>query len=166
MKFTDGYWQLRAGLTRLRPAEVESVQAGERDLTVFAPVRRIERRGDTLNQPMFTVTFSSPARGVIGVRIARHVGGLPAHPSYRLNTDDEHPVKVEVGATEARLTSGELSVVIALEGPWDVRFEQDGKPLTNSGERSVGLITDADGKHYVHEQLALGVGETIAIEPR
>ena len=161
MKFTDGYWQLRAGLTRLRPAEVESVQAGERDLTVFAPARRIERRGDTLNQPLFTVTFSSPARGVIGVRIARHLGGLPARPSYRLNTDDEHPVKVEVGATEARLTSGELSVVIALEGPWDVRFEQDGKPLTNSGERSVGLITDADGKHYVHEQLALGVGETI-----
>jgi alpha-D-xyloside xylohydrolase len=98
---------------------------------------------------------------VIGVRIAHHLGGLPAHPSYQLNTDYEHPVKVEVGAAEARLTSGELSVVIALDGPWDVRFEQDGKPLTNSGERSIGLITDADGKHYVHEQLALGVGETI-----
>ena len=161
MKFTDGYWQLRAGLTRLRPAEVESVQAGERELTVFAPAKRIERRGDTLNQPMFTVTFSSPAPGVIGVRIAHHLGGLPAHPSYRLTTDDEHPVKVEVGAAEARLTSGELSVVIALDGPWDVRFEQDGKPLTNSGARSVGLVTDADGRHFLHEQLALGVGETV-----
>jgi alpha-D-xyloside xylohydrolase len=161
MKFTDGYWQLRAGLTRLRPAEVESVQAGERELTVFAPAKRIERRGDTLNQPMFTVTFSSPAPRVIGVRIAHHLGGLPAHPSYRLTTDDEHPVKVEVGAAEARLTSGELSVVIALDGPWDVRFEQDGKPLTNSGARSVGLVTDADGRHFLHEQLALGVGETV-----
>ncbi|WP_432876549.1 alpha-xylosidase [Kribbella sp. CA-245084] len=161
MKFSDGYWQLREGLTRLRPAEVESVQVGERELTVFAPAKRIERRGDTLNQPMFTVTFSSPSRGVIGVRIGHHLGGLPARPTYRLNADEDHPVKVDVGAAEARLTSGELSVVIALEGPWDVRFEQDGKPLTNSAARSVGLITDADGKHYVHEQLALGVGETI-----
>jgi alpha-D-xyloside xylohydrolase len=110
---------------------------------------------------MFTVTFSSPARGVIGVRIAHHLGGLPARPSYRLNTDDDHPVKVDVGAAEARLTSGELSVVVRLDGPWDVRFEQDGRPLTNSGTRSIGLITDADGKHYLHEQLALGVGETI-----
>ncbi|GAA1122010.1 alpha-xylosidase [Kribbella jejuensis] len=161
MKFTDGYWQLRPGLTRLRPAEIESVEAGERELVVFAPARRIERRGDTLNQPQFTMTFSSPARGVIGVHIGHHLGGRPAHPSYRLNTGTEHPVKVEVGAAEARLTSGELSVVIALEGPWDVRFEQDGRPLTNSGERSVGLITDAEGNHYLHEQLALGVGETI-----
>ncbi|MEU4293458.1 alpha-xylosidase [Kribbella sp. NPDC026596] len=161
MKFTDGYWQLRAGLERLRPAEVESVVAGERELTVFAPAKRIERRGDTLNQPMFTVTFSSPTRGVIGVRIAHHLGGLPARPTYQLDTDDDHPVKVDVGAAEARLTSGELSVVVQLEGPWDVRFEQDGRPLTNSGARSVGLITDAGGKHYLHEQLALGVGETI-----
>ncbi|MEU4192409.1 alpha-xylosidase [Kribbella sp. NPDC026611] len=161
MKFTDGYWQLRAGRSRLRPAEIESVLVGERELTVFAPARRVERRGDSLNQPMFTVTFSSPARGVIGVRIAHHLGGLPAHPAYELVVDDDHPVKVEAGATEARLTSGELSVVVGLDGPWDVRFEQDGQPLTNSGERSVGLITDADGKHYLHEQLALGVGETI-----
>ncbi|GAA3100841.1 alpha-glucosidase (family GH31 glycosyl hydrolase) [Kribbella aluminosa] len=128
---------------------------------MYAPARRIERRGDTLNQPLFTITFGSPARGVIGVRIAHHVGGAPARPAYRLNTDDQHPVKVEVGPAEARLTSGELSVVVGLDGAWDVRFEQDGRELTNSGERSVGLVTDADGRRYVHEQLALGVGETI-----
>ncbi|MBP2352132.1 hypothetical protein JOF29_003215 [Kribbella aluminosa] len=28
MKFTDGYWQLRPGFARLRPAAVESVEAG------------------------------------------------------------------------------------------------------------------------------------------
>src|SRR4051794_3688714 len=161
MKFSDGYWQLRPGLTRLRPAEVESVAAGERELTVFAPAQRIERRGDTLNQPPFTVTFSSPAPGVIGVRIAHHLGGLPAHPSFQLNTEDDHPVKVEVGSDEARLTSGDLSVVISLDGPWDVRFEENGRAVTNSGKGSIGLITDQDGKHYLHEQLAVGVGETI-----
>ncbi|TCO42272.1 alpha-D-xyloside xylohydrolase [Kribbella antiqua] len=161
MKFSDGFWQLRSGLARLRPAEVESVEAGERELTVFAPAKRIERRGDTLNQPVFTIRFTSPAPGVIGVRIAHHLGGLPARPSYQLNTYDEHPVKVEVDAVEARLTSGELTAIISLDGPWSVRFEQDGRALTNSDARSVGFITDQDGRTYVHEQLALGVGETI-----
>jgi alpha-D-xyloside xylohydrolase len=161
VKFSDGFWQLRAGLARLRPAEVESVEAGERELTVFAPAKRIERRGDTLNQPVFTIRFTSPACGVIGVRIAHHLGGLPARPSYQLNTYDEHPVKVEVDAVEARLTSGELTAIISLDGPWSVRFEQDGQALTNSDARSVGFITDQDGRTYVHEQLALGVGETI-----
>jgi alpha-D-xyloside xylohydrolase len=161
VKFSDGFWQLRSGLARLRPAEVESVEAGERELTVFAPAKRIERRGDTLNQPMFTIRFTSPAPGVIGVRIAHHLGGLPARPSYELNESDEHPVKVEVDAVEARLASGELTAIINLDGPWSVRFEQDGRALTNSDARSVGLITDQDGRHYVHEQLALGVGETI-----
>ena len=110
MKFTDGYWQLRDGMSRLRPAEVESVEAGERELTVFAPAKRIERRGDTLNQPMFTITFTSPApwRDRSPDRSPCRWTGR-GRPSYRLNTDDEHPVKVEIGVPpRRRLTSGEL----------------------------------------------------------
>ncbi|TWD82387.1 alpha-D-xyloside xylohydrolase [Kribbella amoyensis] len=161
MKFTDGHWQLRTGLTRLRPAEVESVEAGDRSLTVYAPAKRIAHRGDTLNQPLFTITFDSPAAGIIGVHVSHHRGGLPPHPRYALNRGDEHPVKVEVEAGTARLTSGELTAVVALTGPWDVRFERDGRAITGSGAGSIGLITAADGRTYLHEQLALGVGETV-----
>lgn len=161
MKFTDGYWQLRRGLTRLRPAGVESVEAGDRTLTVFAPAKTIAGRGDTLNQPLFTVTFNSPAPDVIGVRIEHHTGGQPKRPAFALTTETDHPIKVEVAADTARLTSGELSVVVSLDGPWDVRFERDGRLLTGSDARSIGLLTDPNGRRYLHEQLALGVGETV-----
>jgi len=161
MKFTDGYWQLRPGVSRLSPAGVESVEAGERSLTAFAPAQRIDKRGDTLNQPLFTVTLDAPAEGVIGVRIVHHAGGLPARPAFELQTDDVHPVKVEVDDTAARLTSGDLTAVLSLDGPWDLRFEDSRGELTGSGARSVGLITDAEGRQYLHEQLALGVGESI-----
>lgn len=161
MKFTDGYWQLRPGVTRLSPAGVESVEAGERSVTAFAPARRIDRRGDTLNQPLFTITLDAPAEGVIGVRIVHHAGGVPARPAFELETDDLHPVKVEVDETTARLTSGDLTAVLALDGPWDLRFEDGRGELTGSGARSVGLITDSEGRQYLHEQLSLGVGESI-----
>ncbi|MFC0624170.1 alpha-xylosidase [Kribbella deserti] len=161
MKFTDGYWQIRPGLTRLRPAGVESVDAGERELTVFAPAKKITDRGDTLNQPLFTITFTSPAPDVIGVRIEHHVGGVPARPSFALSQGDEHPVKVEVDPQTARLTTGDLTVVVALDGPWNVTFERDGRYLTGSDARSVGLLTDPEGRRFLHEQLALGVGETV-----
>jgi alpha-D-xyloside xylohydrolase len=161
MKFTDGYWQLRPGLTRLRPAAVESIAATERSLVVYAPAKQIVGRGDTLNQPLFTVTVSSPAADVIGVKIEHHTGGVPPRPAFELATGDDHPVKVEIGQETARLTSGDLAAVVRLDGPWDLRFERDGKPLTGSSARSIGLITDQQGRQYLHEQLALGVGETV-----
>ncbi|MDX6259805.1 MAG: alpha-D-xyloside xylohydrolase [Kribbellaceae bacterium] len=161
MKFTDGYWQLRPGLTRLRPAAVESVETTERSLVAYAPAKQIIGRGDTLNQPLFTITVSSPAAGVIGVRIEHHSGGVPPRPAFGLTTEDGHPVKIEVDDEVARLTSGDLTAVLRLDGPWDLRFERDGKVLTGSSARSIGLITDSAGRHFLHEQLALGVGETV-----
>jgi alpha-D-xyloside xylohydrolase len=161
MKFTDGYWQLGAGLTRLRPAAVESVEATERSLIAYAPAKQIIGRGDTLNQPLFTITLSSPAAGVIGVRIEHHSGGLTPRPAFRLATEEDHPVKVEVDEETARLTSGDLTAVVKLDGPWDLRFERDGRVLTDSSARSIGLITDQNGRQFLHEQLALGVGETV-----
>ena len=85
MKFTDGYWQLRAGVSVLRPHHVDSVDAAARELTAYAPTGPIRGRGDTLNRPLVTVRLFSPAEGVVGVTIAHHLGGPPRHPQF------EHP---------------------------------------------------------------------------
>ncbi|HEY0697113.1 MAG TPA: alpha-xylosidase, partial [Micromonospora sp.] len=161
MKFTDGYWQLRPGVTVLRPGPVESVEPDERGLTVFAPAGRITRRGDTLNRPVGTVRFFSPAPGVVGVTIAHHTGGLPARPRFALDTDAGHPVTVRVTDTAASLTTGELTARVHLGDHWRVDFLHGDRVVTTSNERSVGIVADADGRRYVHERLDLGVGETI-----
>ncbi|SIQ33728.1 alpha-xylosidase [Micromonospora avicenniae] len=161
MKFTDGYWQLRPGVTVLRPGAVESVEPEERSLTVFAPTGRITSRGDTLNRPVVTVRFSSPADGVIGVTIAHHLGEPTRLPRFEVAAGDEHPVKVDVAEHSATVTSGDLSARIALVDGWQVDFLHGDRLLTSSTARSIGVVTDADGREYVHERLGLDVGETV-----
>ncbi|MET7749711.1 alpha-xylosidase [Micromonospora sp. NPDC005367] len=161
MKFTDGYWQMRPGVTVLRPGAVESVEPDERGLTVFAPTGRITSRGDTLNRPVVTVRFFSPADGVIGVTIAHHLGESPRLPRFEVAAGDEHPVEVDVTGPSATVASGRLTARISLVDGWRVDFLHGDRLLTSSTERSIGVVTDADGREYVHERLGLDVGETV-----
>ncbi|MFD0782562.1 alpha-xylosidase [Micromonospora azadirachtae] len=161
MKFTDGYWQLRPGVTVLRPAAVESVEPDERGLTVFAPTGRINSRGDTLNRPVVTVRFFSPADGIIGVTIAHHLGETPKLPRFEVAAGDDHPVEVDVTGPSATVTSGRLTARISLVDGWQVDFLHGDRLLTSSTARSIGVVTDADGREYVHERLRLDVGETV-----
>ena len=61
----------------------------------------------------------------------------------------------------ATFTSGPLTAGSRTDGPWNVTFEAGGRVLTSSGARSIGVVTDADERHFVHEQLSLGVGEHV-----
>src|SRR3954466_8820612 len=96
MKFTDGYWHVRDGLEVLHPAEVEQVVAEERTLRVNSPTGRIRHRGDTLNRPVVTTTYSAPAPGVLRVRIDHMTGGLDVGPHFEVEQGTRHPVEVQV----------------------------------------------------------------------
>ena len=85
MKFTDGYWQLRPGVNVLRPGGVDSVELELRGFTVFAPTGQVTGRGDTINRPVVTVEFFTPAPGVVGVTIRHHWGGLPKQPRFEVD---------------------------------------------------------------------------------
>lgn len=160
MKFTDGYWMYRKGLTALHPRDISDVVATDSGLEIYAPTQQINARGDALNCPQLTVSFTSPLEGVIGVTIEHFQGALD--PSPRFELQDAHPaVDVSVGDTHATLTSGALTASVSLSGNWAVDFTGDGKLLTSSVPRSVGFITDDAGRSFVHEQLTLGVGTNV-----
>src|SRR5260370_16030075 len=82
MKFTDGYWQLRKGVTMHRPAEAYDVTAAPDRLTIYAPARPIGHRADTLNNALLTVELWSPLEGVIGVRLTHFAGGQNRGPHF------------------------------------------------------------------------------------
>ncbi len=161
MKFTDGYWQLRPGVSVLRPGGVESLESTERSLTVFAPTGQITGRGDTLNRPVVSVEFFSPAPGVIGVTIGHFSGGLPKQPRFELANGTDHLVTISVEADSAALTSGDLTARVSLGDRWQVDFSRGGQVVTSSTHRSIGIVTDAGGRRFVHERLSLDVAETI-----
>ncbi|PJJ55779.1 alpha-D-xyloside xylohydrolase [Compostimonas suwonensis] len=186
VKFTDGFWVLRPGVVAEYAHEAYDIDQRDGTLVVTAPTARIRGRGDTLNQPLLTVTLSSPLEGVVRVRIEHHTGTRPS-PGFRLpgarNGEGSIAFADATGTPGgATLTTGALTARISAGAPWRLDFEHNGRRLTGSGHKSVGYITLADGasvsaepagvagytrtglapaKHYVHEQLDLEVGETV-----
>lgn len=156
MKFTDGYWRKRDGLTVLHPAHYLDSTTGPDSLTVYAAVRRVRDRGDTLNAPLITVTCTAPAPDVIRVTIDHFQGATAKHPNFSLA---HAPAEVAVDAVS--LTSGALTARFCDGEHWGLDFLAGGRRITGSGWKGMGVVDTADGEHYVHEQLDLGVGETV-----
>lgn len=160
MKFTDGFWQTRAGFTSLFAQEAYDIRTNGSSLEVIAPTRVIRDRGDVLNRPALTITISSPAEGVATVRI-EHWRGTATRPGFELVDDGVGRTSVtEAGGV---LCTGDLEVRVAQGAPWSLEFwdTSTGTRLTGSGHKAQGYLTGPDGSAYVHEQLDLGVGELV-----
>ncbi|MEU5322805.1 alpha-xylosidase [Streptomyces sp. NPDC021056] len=161
MKFTDGYWLMRPGCTARYAAEVADVRAEDHRLTLYAPVKHVSRRGQTLNSPLLTVECWSPAEGIIGVRTTHHAGSVRRGPEFALSGADAEAGKVHQDGAVRELTSGELTLRVDTEQPWRLEFTAGGRVLTSAGERGTGFVTDAEGRHHMVGQLALDVGELV-----
>ena len=185
MKFTDGFWQLRPGVAALYAQEAYDIwqipdTADGPGLMVTAPTAVIARRGDVLNRPVLTTTLSSPADGVIRVRIAHHTGA-PWHGGFALPGAGGSADGVEITPSGGTVRAGLLTARVAAGAPWDLAFEVDGRRVTGSGHKSQGYLRVAADAQvdtgivgnaragerqsvapaYVHEQLDLGVGELV-----
>ena len=185
MKLTDGFWMLRPGVDLVHAQEAydiwESIDTVDGPgLVVTAPTAVIERRGDTLNRPVLTVTISSPAEGVVRVRIVHHDGATSDR-----GFDLPGAVRGGAGSTTVderagTLRTGDLVVRIERGAPWALSFEEAGRRLTGSGAKAQGYATvaadsavdpgpvqvagrrnPAGARTFVQEQLDLGVGESI-----
>lgn len=77
MKFTDGYWLLREGVTAAHPAQVHEVAASDGRLDILAPTQPIRRRGDLLKGPVVTISAHAPLPDVIGVTFTHFEGEQP-----------------------------------------------------------------------------------------
>ncbi|WP_291379361.1 alpha-xylosidase [Demequina sp.] len=180
MKFTDGFWQLRPGVTAAYAQEAYDVTADGDSIVVTAPAKRIQTRGNVLNLPVLTTTLTPVADGVIKVRIEHHTG-VKAPRRFEVN-EQRAAGSLAITDEEGVVTAGGLRAVIKRGAPWDLSFWHGDTRLTGSGHKAQGYVTLADGapvatdpagvagvtttglapaRTYVHEQLDLGVGELI-----
>ncbi|WP_051773227.1 alpha-xylosidase [Saccharothrix sp. NRRL B-16314] len=160
MKFSDGYWLLRPGVEAAHPVEVHDVATGNGEVVVHASTRPIRHRGDTLKGPVVALGLTSPMADVIGVKITHFSGEVAKEPAFTLHTDSAHEAKVVEDDAGAVMTAGALSVRVHRGDEWKVDFTADGRSLTSSGAKGIGLMT-VDGAHHVREQLVLGVGHAV-----
>ncbi|WP_049569673.1 alpha-xylosidase [Streptomyces sp. SBT349] len=161
MKFTDGYWLMRDGVSAAFARQVADAAVLEDRLTLHAAVRPVERRGHTLNSPLLTVECSSPAEGVIAVRSTHHAGATERGPRFPLAADPGHRAKTAGDGTVLELSSGSLAVRVDTAAPWRLDFVADGRVLTSAERRGTGFVTTGDGRHHALGQLSLGVGELV-----
>ncbi|MEV6652145.1 alpha-xylosidase [Streptomyces sp. NPDC051219] len=159
MKFTDGYWMLREGVSAAHPVEVLDVTADHASgsLDIHAPTQPIRHRGDLLKGPVVTLAAHAPMPDVIGVTITHFEGETAPGPEFRL-THEEFSAQISYDEEHALLTAGELSVRVARGGPWHVDFLARGRTLTSSGPKAMGIMQTGSGGHYLREQLDLRVG--------
>ena len=180
MKFTDGFWQLRPGVTALYAQEARAIEQRGNSLVVTAPTKVIASRGDTLNRPVLTVTLSSPLPGVIGVKVEHFQGGHERLGFDLVGAEEGHG-EIEITDAGATLRSGSVTARVTPGAPWNLTFESGGRVLTSSGHKSLGYVqlapdAQVDGgpignarmstpggpaATYMHEQLSLGVGEYV-----
>lgn len=156
MKFTDGYWHKRDGFAVLHPAQLHDTDADATSLTGYATTKPVATRSDTLNAPIITIRVEAPMPDVIRVTIGHFLGGAPKSPSFSVKNE---PAEVSVGTAE--LTSGKLTARFNTSDNWGLDFLAEGRRITGSGWKGMGIVDTADGEHYVHEQLDLGVGEAV-----
>lgn len=160
MKFTDGFWRIRKGVSPYYPVQVHEVEIEKDALIVYASTRRINHRGDTIGLPLLTIRFSSPMDNVIRVQMYHHKGVPSKKPEFELNLKQGQKVKISNDSKAATLTSGKLSVRVNKTGDWKIEFKDSNKVITDSGWRGMGAF-DVEGERYMHQQLALGVGECV-----
>ncbi len=126
MKFTDGFWQVRPGVTALYAQEAYDIEAGDgtpdgAGIVITAPTAVIADRGDALNRAVLTTTLSSPAEGVVRVRIAHHDGGAQASTGSPCPAPGGGSASVaDLGCRRRRSSAGALAARIAAAArPWD-----------------------------------------------
>ncbi|MGI5472393.1 alpha-xylosidase [Streptomyces sp. CA-132043] len=163
MKFTDGYWLMRDGVDASYATEITDTRVTDDRFTLYAAVRHVRHRGDTLNAPLLTVECFSPAEGVIGVRATHHAGTADRGPHFALRTapDGTPAGKVHRDGSLLELTTGGLSLRVDTAAPYRLDFTAGGRILTSVAARGTGFATTPDGAHHSLAQLSLDVGELV-----
>src|SRR5512142_2893205 len=166
MRFFDGNWMARKGVSPHLAREAYDASLGEGLIELYCPDRPIEDRAGTVDGGLLTIRISSPREGVARVGLSHFEGGLPRGPSFAIAEDPaaRAPARAEGGGF--LLDAGRLTVRVSRRSPFRIEF-LDVDPaggellLAWTGERRCGWY-DVEGEgRYVGEQLSLGVGELV-----
>ncbi|MCD8218017.1 MAG: alpha-xylosidase [Clostridiales bacterium] len=163
MRFTNGYWLMREGVTPLYAVEYSDHEIRGDHLVVYAACKHIDGLGDTTNRNVLTIQFSSPMNQVIHTEIT-HFAGSTAKKSERPEVTMGYP-EIEIIEEEDTLIyrTGNLRAVISKRpDDWRVDYYDGEQYLTFTGYRNMACMQDAIN-HRVDmvEQLGLDIGEKI-----
>lgn len=162
MKFTNGYWCMKNGVTPVYAVEYGGRRIDGDELIIYAPAKHIRDRGDCLNIGMLTVRLSSPAEDVLKVSVSHFEGRDKIGPFIEIN-DKKPSVSITEDNNSIVYRTGRLRAVINKQpSSWEIAFYDGDRRLTDTGYRNMAHMTcSAENKCYMTEQLAIDVDELI-----
>ena len=160
VKFSNGQWLARDGMTIYSPRRLHQASVEDGGLTLYVSHNPSQSRGATLGGPLFTIRLGSPIEGVIRVRVEHFRGGNALGPEFSM-ADDAVATSIDDDASCIALKSGSLSARISKEQPWRMSFFDGERFLTESACGAMAYIVEDGGQSFLREQLGLGVGESV-----
>jgi alpha-D-xyloside xylohydrolase len=155
MKFTEGMWRIREGISFDWMNNVEQVHLGN-DRVDLLLTKAQQHRGDTLNVATVSAIVSSPVEGIIGVKFTHWAGEEDKGPRFDLRQDrpkstTEHQPRKNLSYTNGPLTlnvntsPNELAMSFVA-----VPSSSATKPkrLTGHSFRSIAHLSDSNTPNY------------------
>ncbi|MBM7541589.1 alpha-xylosidase [Amphibacillus cookii] len=157
MKFTDGNWLVKEGYQIHFPKEVYDFKVEEKAITLYAPCKYINHRGDTLDGPLLTIKLTAPLDDVIRVQTWHFQGEKEKYPNYAIANQNQ---ALNIKETEQQLifSSGALTLKLNKQD-FQLIFENVAGRLTSADQKGLAWIEGTDQQTYMRGQLKLGVGE-------
>ncbi|SDX95940.1 alpha-D-xyloside xylohydrolase [Evansella caseinilytica] len=157
MKFTNGNWLVREGYQIHFPRLIHEVEEADGSVTLYAPCKYLNHRGDTLDGPLLTINISSPLEEVLRIQTWHFQGGEATYPQFNVANQAN---QVEVTEHEGKLTlrSGTLTLSISKQD-FLLVFENERGRLTDADGKGFAWIEGPEDTAYMRGQLRLGVGE-------
>ncbi|PWU69340.1 alpha-xylosidase [Gracilibacillus dipsosauri] len=157
MKFTDGNWMIREGYQIHFPKTIHEMEQQNGAITLYAPCKYINHRGDTLDGPLLTIQLSSPIDDVIRVQTWHFKGEKAKYPNFDV-LDEVNMINVEDKEDEISFSSGGLYLTLQKQD-FALSFKNQNGKLTDADGKGLAWINGPEEKTYMRGQLKLGVGE-------
>ncbi|MBN2508804.1 MAG: alpha-xylosidase [Spirochaetales bacterium] len=169
MKFTHGYWLQKPGFRICHAEQAISARQTQEGVELLASTKKINHRGDTLNTPLLTITYSAPMENVIGVKIVHHKGSVRSNPGFSIHTTQYEPSFHE-DAESFVFGSGDLRMTAPKDRDWRIAFTGLDGELTSAGWHSTAYIqTQTPGRdligHETGEKSAAWIVEELHLSP-
>ena len=158
MKFTDGFWLAKPGVTLRNCAQVQDVQVFSDHVLVYASGDRIAHRGMTLNTPLITLRFEAPRPDILALTLEHFQGIARKEPLFELRREP-CPLRVEQTGDILSIAAGALRAVMTKD-VFSLRFEWEGQSLTGLRDRDLGYADTPRGR-FMRARLDVGVGEKL-----
>jgi alpha-D-xyloside xylohydrolase len=152
MKFTNGFWLLREGVSLSKAVQLQKAEHDSQSLDLLYATKKIEHRGNTLNIGTVGVQVDSPLLDVIRLRVTHLKGGKTP---LRFTLNEEKPA---VQITDNSFSSGNLTAKFSTE--FGIEWFGHGKKIATQDEKGLFYAKAPEG-NFIAAQMPIGVGEQI-----